>query len=110
MRKSELYEKLLTPFLEKRRMDFPDFVKAFTAGITRMHIGDYIYKEEDFVPASWQFYKDDLIGHRDYSIHLEDLPLHPLSECFSHPTVFTFSSTAINTSEIFISEACFDNT
>ena len=74
MRKSELYEKLLTPFLEKRRMDFPDFVKAFTAGITRMHIGDYIYKEEDFVPASWQFYKDDLIGHRDYSIHLEDLP------------------------------------
>lgn len=74
MRKSELYEKLLTPFLEKRRMDFPDFVKAFTAGITRMHIGDYIYKEDDFVPASWQFYKDDLIGHRDYSIHLEDLP------------------------------------
>ena len=49
MRKSELYEKLLTPFLEKRRMDFPDFVKAFTAGITRMHIGDYIYTEEDFV-------------------------------------------------------------
>jgi alpha/beta superfamily hydrolase len=43
-------------------------------------------------------------------MHLEDLPLHPLSKCFSHPTVFTFSSTAINTSEIFISEACFDNT
>ena len=39
-----------------------------------MHIGDYIYKEEDFVPSFWQFYKDDPIGHRDYSIHLEDLP------------------------------------
>ena len=42
-------------------MDFPDFVKNFTAGITRMHIGDYIYKEEDFTPFPWQFYKDDLL-------------------------------------------------
>ena len=74
MRKSKLYERLLTPFTEKRRMDFPDFVKAFTAGITRMHIGDYLYKEEDFLPASWEFYKDESIGNRDYLIHLEDLP------------------------------------
>ena len=36
-------------------MDFPDFVKVFTAGITRMHIGDYIYKEEDFVPSPGNF-------------------------------------------------------
>ena len=38
-------------------------------------------------------------------MHFEDLPLHPLSECFSQPTVFIFSSTAINTSEILISDS-----
>ena len=61
MRKSKLYERLLTPFTEKRRMDFPDFVKAFTAGITRMHIGNYFYSKEDFFPASWEFYKQRCI-------------------------------------------------
>ena len=45
---------------------------------------------------------------KDKPKNLDDFPLHPLSECFSHPIVFTFSSTATNTSEILISDACFD--
>ena len=38
-------------------------------------------------------------------IHLEPFPLQPFFECFSHPIVFIVSSTAIKTSEIFISAA-----
>ena len=35
-------------------------------------------------------------------MHFTDLPLHPFFECFSHPTVLTFSSTAKKISDIFL--------
>ena len=35
-------------------------------------------------------------------MHLADLPLHPRLECFSHPIVFIFSSTAIKISEVLL--------
>ena len=37
-------------------------------------------------------------------IHFDDLPLQPFFECFSHPIVFIFSSTARNMSDILISD------
>ena len=36
-------------------------------------------------------------------MHLADFPLHPFFECFWHPMVLTFSSTAERISEILIS-------
>ena len=38
-------------------------------------------------------------------MHFAVLPLHPFFECFSHPIVLTFSSTAKKISEILICEA-----
>jgi hypothetical protein len=69
-----MYDFLEPSWAGKRRLGFSDFVKNFTIGITRMHLGDSVYTQEDFTKESWEFYNDDLIGNDEYLLDLNQLP------------------------------------
>jgi hypothetical protein len=66
--------KLATPFASIRQLPFDEYVKRFTAGITRIHIHDTYYEQTDFAPGIWDFfegtqttdkYNNSLIDHNN---------------------------------------------
>lgn len=73
-RKDSLLDKLVSPFSDKRKLDFTSFVKGITAGITRMGIHNYVYTDDDYTEEAKTFYKDVLIGNPEYLINLDQLP------------------------------------
>lgn len=72
--KKQFIQRTVAPFEDRRNLDFPEFVKLFTAGITRMHQYNYAYKEEDFTEKAHKFLRENKVENTEYLVNLDDLP------------------------------------